>query len=301
MAQSGGGPSIEELLLLLGGGYLLYSWYTGTGFFAPTATTTTPATTGTTTPVTTPTTTQTPTLPSGTGTPQQCQGGGCAAPAINSVEGYDASTGLYTSGTALQGTYLVVWGTFPASPAPAVAINGAIVPASSVVVTADNDAGAPGPTQINIDLAGLGQIGSNTVTVATTGSPASSAAGSVSAAFQITAPASSSGSGSGVSCSNSAWNTMANKLATMAASDPAMVNGKMTAWDWDWFVTTNMNGTATNGMSATEAAVMYDVCDYMALRAKYNQNTGLSGIDRMNTAVNFRRDGFGNLYPVPRR
>jgi hypothetical protein len=195
------------------------------------------------------------------------------------VDGLNPATSAYSQSTAMQNTYLVVWGTFPVSPIPTVQINGQTVPSSAIAITADSATGAPGPTQMNINLNGLGQIGSNTLTITT-------AAGTVSATFQITAGASTS-----IACNNSAWNAMASSLFAHAQSAPAMVGGKLNGWQWDYYVVNDMGGQAVSGWSSTDAGQQMDVCTYLGYRAQYNANTGLSGLGAVNIPMRWRRLG----------
>jgi hypothetical protein len=295
MAQSGG-PGIGMIAILGIGGYLLYNWWTS----QTAAASTTPAA-GSTTP---PAGTSTSTVPIGTAAPPYttavtsqpppatiisppAQTTQPVGPAINMLDGFNPANNNYSQGLALQNTYLVVWGTFPVSPAPAVQINGQTVPSSAITLSAATATGAPGPTQMNINLQGLGQVGSNTLTITTS-------AGTVSATFQITAQASTS-----ISCNTAAWNAMAAALFAHAQSDSAMVGGKMNGWQWDWHVVNDMGGAAVNGWSSDVASQQMDVCSYMAFRAQYNANTGLSGIGAVNVPLRWKR-GNGGIYPAPR-
>ena len=271
-------------ILIIGvGAYFLYDWWIGQSATASTTGSTTP-TTGSTSTTPTTGTSQTSVVPIGTAAPpyttavtNQTPPATVAAPAINVVDGLNPATSTYSQGTAAQNTYLVVWGTFPVSPPPSVQINGTPVPASAMVVTADSQSGAPGPSQMNINLNGLGQLGSNTLTITT-------AAGTVSATFQITAQASTS-----ISCNTASWNAMASSLFAHAQGDAALVNGKMNGWQWDWHVVNQMGGTAVSGWDSATAGQQMDVCTYMGYRAQYNANTGLSGLGRMNIPMRFRR------------
>jgi len=102
-----------------------------------------------------------------------------------------------------------------------------------------------------------------------------------------------------VSCPTSAWNAMATALQALALagySNPPMdSSGRLNAFQWDYYVETGMQGQgvtpavllATGNQNANNA--LYTVCDYMALRAQYSANTGLSGVGRLNMPLRWKR------------
>ena len=79
------------------------------------------------------------------------------APTLTFVQGQNGAT--YTNGTAVQGTYLVLWGTFAASGGNTVTIDGTAVSPANVTYQSAN--------QINVSLAGIA-TGGHTVAVSTT-------------------------------------------------------------------------------------------------------------------------------------
>jgi len=106
----------------------------------------------------------------------------------------------------------------------------------------------------------------------------------------VVPPATGNGSctASACTCSVAADNTMASALQVLAAGDPAMSNGLMTGWDWDWFVVNKMNGPSIGLSTAPGLSSMMTACDYVALRAQQGQSTGLSGMARFNTALTWK-------------
>jgi hypothetical protein len=71
---------------------------------------------------------------------------------LTGVEGYNPSTNIYTNGTALINTYLVLYGAFGAS-GNTVISDGSALPASAVTYQS--------PSQINVSLAGLDIVPGN--------------------------------------------------------------------------------------------------------------------------------------------
>ncbi len=93
------------------------------------------------------------------------------APTISGIQGYAATTGSYTNGTATAGNYLIVYGSFSANQDNTVSIDG-----QAATVTAQTQ------NQINVLLSSSISSGQHNVTVSNTGGTSSQST------FTVTAP-----------------------------------------------------------------------------------------------------------------
>ena len=99
-------------------------------------------------------------------------------------------------------------------------------------------------------------------------------------------------------CSNSAYNALAAALQSLAVGDvyrddqgntsASAAAGTLSGWQWDYYVTTKLNGKALTGPSYDQMKKPMTVCDYVGLRAQYALSTGLSGMARLNVPMVFR-------------